>query len=146
MSSVLTLMPVVAPTSRLLSMMPPVLPELASHRFRSAPAFPHIAIEAPNQPFVDGTSWRCADGKVKACFVGANLPCGEKADLSKSPGTGIVDYCKANPNAEIVPMVASGRATVYEWRCKSGAPEVVKQLVKADEQGFIAEIWYDIAK
>lgn len=102
--------------------------------------------DAPNQPFVDGTSWRCADGKVKACFVGANLPCGEKADLSKTPNTGIVDYCKANPNAEVVPMVASGRATVYEWRCKAGTPEIVKQLVKADAQGFIAEVWYEIAK
>jgi putative hemolysin len=102
--------------------------------------------DAPNQPFVDGTSWRCADGKVKACFVGANLPCGEKADLSKTPNTGIADYCKANPNAEVVPMVASGRATVYEWRCKAGTPEIVKQLVKADAQGFIAEVWFEIAK
>ncbi len=102
--------------------------------------------DVPLQPFVDGIFWRCADGKVLACFVGANLPCGEKADTSKTPNTGIVDYCKANPNAEVVPAVAAGRATVYEWRCKSGAPEIVKQVFKADAQGFIAEIWYEIAK
>jgi len=102
--------------------------------------------DAPNQPFVDGTSWRCAEGKVKACFVGANLPCGEKADANKTPSAAIADYCKANPNAEIVPAAAAGRATVYEWRCKAGAAEIVKQVAKADAQGFIAEIWYEIAK
>ncbi len=102
--------------------------------------------DVPNQPFVDGTSWRCAGGKVLACYVGANLPCGEKADTNKTPNTGIADYCKANPNAEVVPAVAAGRATVYEWRCKAGAPEIVKQIAKPDAQGFIAEIWYPIAK
>ena len=102
--------------------------------------------DAPNQSFVDGTSWRCADGKVKACFVGANLPCGEKADMNKTPSAAIADYCKANLNAEVVPAAAAGRATVYEWRCKAGAAEIVKQVVKADAQGFIAEIWYEIAK
>ena len=102
--------------------------------------------DAPNQPFVDGTSWRCADGKVKACFVGANLPCGEKADINKTPSAAIADYCKANPAAEVVPAVVAGRATVYEWRCKAGAPEIVKQVYKADAQGFIAEVWYEIAK
>jgi putative hemolysin len=102
--------------------------------------------DAPNQPFVDGTSWRCADGKVVACFVGANLPCDEKADTNKTASAAIVDYCKANANAEVVPAVAAGRATVYEWRCKAGAPEIVKQLVKPDAQGFLADIWYPIAK
>ena len=102
--------------------------------------------DVPMQPFVDGTTWRCADGKVLACFVGANLPCGEKADLSKTPNTGIVDYCKANPNADVVPAVAAGRATVYEWRCKAGTPEIVKQVNQADAQGFIAGIWYEIGQ
>jgi hypothetical protein len=78
--------------------------------------------------------------------VGANLPCGEKADTSKTPNTGIVDYCKANPAAEFVPAVAAGRATVYEWRCKNGAPEIAKQIFQPDAQGFIAEIWYAIAQ
>jgi hypothetical protein len=54
--------------------------------------------DAPNQPFVDGTSWRCTAGKVKACFVGANLPCGEKADLNKTPSAAIADYCSREPD------------------------------------------------
>jgi putative hemolysin len=102
--------------------------------------------DASNQPFVDGTSWRCADGKVMACFIGANLPCETKADTSKTPNAGIVDFCKANPAAEVVPAAAAGRATVYSWRCKSGAPEIVKQIFNPDAQGFIKEIYYEIAK
>lgn len=102
--------------------------------------------DVPLQPFVAGTTWRCASGKVLACFVGANLPCGEKADTSKTPNAGIVDYCKANPAAEFVPAVAAGRATVYEWRCKNGAPEIAKQIFQPDARGFISEIWYVIAQ
>jgi len=41
--------------------------------------------DAPMEPFVAGTFWRCMDGKVWACFVGANLPCTEKADTSRTP-------------------------------------------------------------
>jgi hypothetical protein len=38
----------------------------------------------------------------------------------------------------------TGRATVYEWRCASGAPEVVRQVVEVDAQGFLKDIWYQI--
>ncbi len=90
--------------------------------------------------------WRCADGKVMGCFVGANLPCEEKADLSETPNQGIVDYCTANPAADVVPAAAAGRATVYQWRCENGAPVIVQQVFTADAQGFIAEIWYPITQ
>ncbi len=102
------------------------------------------ADDVPLQPFVDGTTWRCTNGKVMACFVGANLPCEVKADTNKTPNSGIVDYCKSNPTAEVVPAAAAGRATVYEWRCKAGVPEIVKQVTKPDAQGFIDGIWYPI--
>ena len=102
------------------------------------------AADAPSELFVAGTSWRCAGGEVLACFVGANLPCGEKADTSQTPHAGIVDYCKSNPAAELVPAAAAGRATVYEWRCKAGVPQIVKQVATPDAQGFIDGIWHPI--
>jgi hypothetical protein len=43
-----------------------------------------------------------------------------------------------------VPAVASGRATVFSWRCASGTPEIVEQIAQPDEQGFIDHIWYVI--
>ena len=73
--------------------------------------------DAPLELFTRGTSWRCVDGKVYACNVGANLPCDEKADTSRTPSAPIAEFCRQNPGAPVVPMVVTGRATVYEWRC-----------------------------
>jgi dipeptidase D len=104
------------------------------------------AIGATADMPMEGSLWRCADGQVKACAVGANLPCGEKGDASREPNPGIADYCKENPSADGVPAAAAGRATLYEWRCKDGVAEIVKQAFNADAQGFIAEIWHSIPR
>lgn len=100
--------------------------------------------DTPADLYKEGTFWRCADGQVKACFVGANLPCEEKADLSETPNEGTISFCKENPNADVVPAVATGRATVFTWRCVNGAPEKGDQVFQADAQGFIADFWYVI--
>jgi hypothetical protein len=106
----------------------------------------NMPADAPLPPFMENSSWRCMDGKVYACTVGANLPCGEKADTNRTPSEPIVDFCKANPSADVIPMAVTGRATVYEWRCTNGAPTIVKQFTEADARGFIASVWYEISK
>lgn len=100
--------------------------------------------DAPLDPFVRNTSWRCMNGKVYACNVGANLPCQEKADTSRTPNQGMVRYCKEHPESEVIPAVAAGRATVYLWRCREGGPEIVRRIARADARGFLAHIWYRI--
>lgn len=100
--------------------------------------------DAPMELFMDGTYWRCMDGKVFACFVGANLPCTAKADTSRTPTSETVEFCKANPASDVIPAYVTGRETVYEWRCKDGAPEIVRELVKPDAQGFLSNFWYEI--
>lgn len=107
------------------------------------------ALNAPDTPLdmlKKGSSWRCMDGKVYGCFVGANLPCGEKADTGKTPTQAMNDFCAQNTNSDFIPASETGRATVYEWRCTSGKPEVVKQLVQPDKQGFLSNVWYALAK
>jgi hypothetical protein len=101
--------------------------------------------DAPMEWFVAGTFWRCMGGKVWACFVGANLPCTTKADTSRTPAPAMVDFCKANPASDFIPAYVTGRATVYEWRCTNGAPEIVKELVQPDAQGFLSNIWYELS-
>jgi len=106
------------------------------------------ALDVPDTPLdylENGTSWRCMDGHVYACFVGANLPCGAKAQTDEAPSEGAVEFCDQNPDADVVPAVATGRETVYTWRCSGGEPEVVEQVFHPDAQGHIAEIWYKIA-
>ena len=99
---------------------------------------------APIDVFLRGTYWRCMDGSVYACNVGANLPCAEKADVSKEPNEGMINYCSENPDAEFIPAYAQGRTTVYEWKCNNTEPEIVKQLVETDAAGYQKNFWYKI--
>lgn len=97
---------------------------------------------APIEPFMRGTYFRCMDGKVYACNVGANLPCLEKADVSRTPSAGMSRYCEANPNVEFIPAYVTGRATVFAWRCSQGKAQVVRQVAKPDARGFLANFWH----
>ena len=101
------------------------------------------AADAPLEPFSHAV-WRCADGYVMACTVGANIPCDSKGDTSKVPTPAAVAYCRDNPNGEAVPAVATGHATVYEWRCREGKAVVVDQVLPLDEQGYPSVFWYKV--
>jgi hypothetical protein len=116
---------------------PDVIPQGLKKAF-GAPA------DAPLAPFLRNTYWRCMDGQVYACTVGANLPCQKRADVSCKPTEGMTDFCKENPNAEVIPAVATPRATVYAWKCANGVPEVVRQFAYPDARGFLSNIWYAI--
>jgi len=104
-----------------------------------------IAGDAPNDLVAAGTVWRCMDRQVWACFVGANLPCTEKADTSSTPRPEVEEFCSANPNADVIPAAVTGRATVYEWRCVDGIPQAAKQVLTPDAQGFLSEFWYELS-
>jgi hypothetical protein len=99
--------------------------------------------DAPLESFVRGTSWRCFRGQVLACNVGANLPCQGHADISRSPSQGMRSFCLDSPGAEVVPHYAAG-TSVYEWRCAAKTPQIVRQVGKADQRGFVAGIWHRI--
>jgi hypothetical protein len=101
--------------------------------------------DTPMDPFLAGTYWRCMDGKVWACFVGANLPCWSKANTDRTPTSDMEDFCKQNPTSDFIPMAVTGHDTVYNWSCKDGVPEAGEQFVKPDAQGFLSNIWYEIS-
>ena len=98
----------------------------------------------PRDVFERVTYWRCMGGKVYACNVGANLPCTEKADTSRVPNQGMNEWCKSNPDSDFIPAYASGRSTVYEWKCTAGEAQIVKEINKPDAAGYISNIWYEI--
>ncbi|WP_445358136.1 hypothetical protein [Microbulbifer sp. ANSA005] len=102
----------------------------------------NLGAEAPEDWIARGTYWRCMDGSVFACFVGANLPCDEKADTSREPSSAMLSYCKDNQSSGTVPAVVAGRSSMYEWRCRSGAPEIIRQISKPDARGFLSNYWY----
>lgn len=106
------------------------------------------ALQVPNAPsefLVNNSVWRCMEGKVFACSFGANIPCLEKAETSRTPAPPLTEYCKQNPNAEFIPAVVTGRATVYEWQCENGSPSIARQLFQPDARGFLSHFWYELS-
>ena len=103
-----------------------------------------VTADAPEE-FQKSATWRCIDGKVWVCHFGANLPCQEKADMSKEPTAEMEDFCEANPTADVIPAATTGRATVYDWKCVGGKPEAGEQIFRADAQGYLADFWYELA-
>jgi len=119
----------------------PKIPEIIAEKLKQEFGAPE---SAPLDVFLNGTYWRCMDGNVYACNVGANLPCQERGDVSKEPNEGMINYCGENPGSGFIPMYASGRATVFEWKCDGTTPEIVKQIAETDKAGYIKNIWYEI--
>ena len=104
-----------------------------------------VSADAPLE-FQRNAVWRCMNNQVWVCHFGANLPCLEKADISQAPTPVLEDFCQENPNAESIPAVVTGRATVYEWGCKDEKPEVIKQLFNSDTEGYLADFWYELTQ
>jgi hypothetical protein len=88
--------------------------------------------------------WRCMDGAVYVCAIGANLPCDTKADLAKR-NLGAENYCRENSRATAVPAYATGHRTIYGWRCSTGRAVRGKQLIKVDARRFQSDFWFRVS-
>jgi hypothetical protein len=116
------------------------LPERLRHALAAA------GLVGADQPIEPGESlfWRCMDGKLYACNVGANIPCMARADTSREPAASLREYCAGHPGQD-VPAYVTGRETVYSWRCdESGVPAIERQLFTPDARGFLSEHWAEV--
>lgn len=102
-----------------------------------------VSPDAP-QEIIGHAAWRCMSGKVLVCHFGNNIPCLEKADISRVPTAAMKGFCRENPASDVIPAYVTGRATVYQWRCANGVPEIVRQLTTPDARGFLAEFWHEV--
>ena len=98
--------------------------------------------EMPPDVAVRTTVFRCDGGRVLACGMGANLPCG-KADTARV-SVGGKAWCQEHRDAGFIPAYATGHATIFQWRCVGAEPEVVRQLLHVDPRGFVAEFWREL--
>ncbi|MDR3575939.1 MAG: hypothetical protein P4L50_18910 [Anaerolineaceae bacterium] len=119
----------------------PKMPDVVANGLKKASG---ASADAPIELFKQGGFWRCMDGKVYACTVGANLPCDSKANTDKTPSSAETDYCKANLNQDI-PAYVTGHDTIYTWHCSQQTPTVQQQVFTVDARGYIKEIWYQIS-
>ena len=87
---------------------------------------------------------RCARGKLMACLVGANLNCGKASARRSLPGAS--EYCRANPNADFIPMAATGHDTIYAWRCAGGRAVAGAAVRAVDPDGYDAGNWKEVGR
>jgi len=64
----------------------------------------------------------------------------EKADTSKT-GQGGDEGCRSHPSDTMIPMAATGHATIYVWRCSGNRAVSAKVISKVDNQGFELLNW-----
>lgn len=101
--------------------------------------FPSAQAPPDEREITAGAHIRCMDGHLLACFTGANLPCGKMKTARDNPGADA--FCRANPNAEVVPAFATGHDTVNLYRCVSGQPVITGNALTVDSRGFAASLW-----
>ncbi len=101
--------------------------------------FPGAPMPPPEAELKNGANIRCMDGRLLACFTGANLPC-RKMNTARD-NRGANEYCRANADADAVPAFATGHDTIYSYRCTGGRPVIVGTTFSLDPRGFAARLW-----
>ncbi len=104
--------------------------------------FPDAQDTPDDSVFQTEAQYRCMNGKIMACFVGANLPCVKLNTARDNPGAD--DFCRQTPNSDFVPMVATGHDTIYSYRCRNGKAEVAGDIWELDERGFAKKLWAEL--
>lgn len=84
--------------------------------------------------------WRCMDGAVMVCIAGGPRYCG-RADTQVAPSPEARKYCQANAGAAEIPTWATGRDTIFNWRCEGIEPLVASAARTVDKRGFVQEYW-----
>jgi hypothetical protein len=85
------------------------------------------------------THYRCADGIVKVCFVGANLPC-DKANTSKNLPA-VAHWCETHPDTEFIPLYITGHNSLYSWHCIGSKAATGASRGALDARGFFEQYW-----
>jgi len=83
--------------------------------------------------------YRCANGAVKVCFAGANLPCG-KANTNKSLPA-VARWCEMHPDTETIPLYVTGHDSLYSWHCVGAKAATGAPVGTLDARGFFEQYW-----
>ena len=83
--------------------------------------------------------WRCMDGRVWICNLGADGYACQKLSSDPRPSGPVRKFCAKNPGADFVPMVVIGDSAT-NWRC-DGSAAVALETQSLDKRGFIAKSW-----
>lgn len=87
----------------------------------------------------DAFDWRCMDGAVFACELGASGRACQKMNASKLPTAAISAFCLESPNTGFVPMSVIGNSPA-SWKCVGTVPQI-SDSVALDKRGFMKGSW-----
>jgi hypothetical protein len=106
------------------------------------PETPSVILKAMGGP----AAWRCMDGNVYGCFLGASgRACLRWKNVTTSPTQSIRQFCANNPNSWVVPN--SVNDTPWSWVCR-GTVGVIDTSVKKeslDKRGYFVGAWKKIS-
>ena len=88
------------------------------------------------------TLYRCAEGRILICNLGANLPCG-KANASRDLRAADT-WCSGNPGSDFIPMYITGHDRIYRWRCDGAKAATSGEPLAVDRRGFISQYWQPV--
>jgi hypothetical protein len=89
-------------------------------------------------------TWRCMDGKVLICQLGASgRACLQTKRPTKKVMARLRSFCRSNPNFDFIPLYLTS-SLASEWRCKGKKPSIVSRI-PVDRLGYFAESWYPLA-
>jgi hypothetical protein len=89
--------------------------------------------------------WRCFEGTVLGCAVGAQSYCGNDPNTSDRPTDAMVQFCRSNPD-QLMLVDQFGHDNIYLWECHGTVPEIALQMFHVDPRGFIEENWFEIPR
>jgi hypothetical protein len=81
--------------------------------------------EGNDYPGMSNTAWRCMNGSVYVCEMGASGRGCMKTGHSTAPHDGIRQWCRENPNIDYVPGALLAGVAIT-WRCLRGRPVIVE--------------------
>lgn len=91
-------------------------------------------------PAAKGDTWRCMDGKVMACYLGASgFGCLKVHRIDDQFRTLARQFCLRMPNNPYLPMSIIG-GYGSEWRC-SGTTPVETKSYPIDKDGYLIDAW-----
>jgi hypothetical protein len=83
--------------------------------------------------------YRCANGAVKVCLVGADLPCGKANTRKNLPA--VARWCETHPDREHIPLYVTGHDSLYSWHCVGAKAATSAPKGALDPRGFFAQYW-----